>query len=217
MLPKRVCVIGAGPAGLAATKSCLDNQLVPVCYELCSGLGGTWNNKERIRMKLSPKVYESLITNLSKEASAFSDFPMPKEWPPYQEWRQYLRYFELYADKFDLKRYIEFDVAVLEVHKSLSYSQTGSWIVRSKSLINGNEKEIEFDAVIVASGGKTKQKWPEYSGLKDRFRGKVLHSGNYESAEEFKGKAVLICGAGNSGCDIAVNCSSVASNVLLST
>ena len=38
---KRVCVIGAGASGLPAIKCCLDENIVPVCYEKASDIGGT--------------------------------------------------------------------------------------------------------------------------------------------------------------------------------
>nr|XP_009858786.2 dimethylaniline monooxygenase [N-oxide-forming] 2-like isoform X1 [Ciona intestinalis] len=214
---KRVCVIGAGAAGLVSVKSCLDDGLEPVCYEFSSEIGGLWNNNERKRNNLSPKAYSTLITNVSKETSAFSDLPMPEEWPAYQTWQQYYQYFHLYADKFDLRRYIHFNVSVEEVVKSENYIETGSWVVQTRDVTTGKEKKEEFDAVIVASGRTGKQIWVTYPGLEDKFRGKVLHSGNYESAEEFKDKSVLVIGASNSGCDVAVDSSSYCKDVFIST
>ena len=37
------------------------------------------------------------------------------------------------------------------------------------------------------------------------FDGELLHTSAYKSPELFKGKRVLVVGAGNSGCDIAVD------------
>ena len=36
---RRVAVVGAGVAGLTAIKSCLDDGLEPVCFELRSDIG----------------------------------------------------------------------------------------------------------------------------------------------------------------------------------
>jgi cation diffusion facilitator CzcD-associated flavoprotein CzcO len=55
--------------------------------------------------------------------------------------------------------------------------------------------------VIVANGHNWDPRWPEYPG---RFDGQVIHSAEYKSADILSGKRVLVVGAGNTGCDIAV-------------
>jgi len=43
---KKICIIGAGASGLTAIKCCLDEELVPVCYEQSQHIGGTvWTRK----------------------------------------------------------------------------------------------------------------------------------------------------------------------------
>ena len=37
---KRICVIGAGASGLPAIKCCLDEKLIPLCYEKSHDIGG---------------------------------------------------------------------------------------------------------------------------------------------------------------------------------
>ena len=54
---------------------------------------------------------------------------------------------------------------------------------------------------------------PEVPG---NFDGESLHSCGYKSPEIFRGKRVLVVGAGNSGCDIAVEASQHAERTLLS-
>lgn len=55
-------------------------------------------------------IYRSLVTNTSKEMMCFSDFPMPADYPNFMHNSQVLHYFRLYAEKFDLLRYINFQV-----------------------------------------------------------------------------------------------------------
>ena len=55
--------------------------------------------------------------------------------------------------------------------------------------------------MIIANGHHWKPKWPEFPG---EFSGEMIHSGQYKSPEQIKGKRVLVIGGGNSGCDIAV-------------
>lgn len=55
-------------------------------------------------------IYRSLVCNTSKEIMCFSDFPMPADYPNYMHHSQLLQYFRLYAEHFDLLRYINFQV-----------------------------------------------------------------------------------------------------------
>lgn len=41
----RVAVIGAGPSGLSCIKACLDEGLVPMCFESSDDMGGLWKFK----------------------------------------------------------------------------------------------------------------------------------------------------------------------------
>ena len=54
--------------------------------------------------------------------------------PMYIPVRQFLTYFDKYADHFELKRYIQFSTKVVEVEKSADYSETGRWIVTSQGI-----------------------------------------------------------------------------------
>jgi lysine/ornithine N-monooxygenase len=63
-----------------------------------------------------------------------------------------------------------------------------------------------FDAVVVASGHYHIPFVPDIPGLstwKDRFPGRVIHSKSYRTPEPFRGKTVLLIGAGASSLDIA--------------
>lgn len=42
---RKVAVIGAGPSGLTSIKACLDEGLVPVCFESSDDMGGLWKFK----------------------------------------------------------------------------------------------------------------------------------------------------------------------------
>lgn len=55
-------------------------------------------------------IYRSLVVNTSKEMMCFSDFPMPSDYPNFMHNSQLLQYFRLYAEHFDLLRYINFQV-----------------------------------------------------------------------------------------------------------
>jgi hypothetical protein len=67
---------------------------------------------------------------------------------------------------------------------------------------DGTEHQAEFAGVLIANGTLSEPNMPEFKGS---FSGELMHSSAYRDPEIFKGKRVLIIGAGNSGCDIAVD------------
>ena len=60
----------------------------------------------------------------------------------------------------------------------------------------------EYSGVIVCNGHLWSQNLPSYPG---EFTGRQIHSGSYRSIDDIDGTRVLTVGAGNSGCDLAVD------------
>ncbi|RUS82300.1 hypothetical protein EGW08_009932 [Elysia chlorotica] len=79
----RVCVVGAGVAGLAALKECKHVGLDPVCFELHSDLGGIWTRDRTGQTSNTPSAWDNLITNTTKYIMTFSDFHAAQDTPPY--------------------------------------------------------------------------------------------------------------------------------------
>lgn len=68
--PLRVAVLGAGPSGLAAAKSCVEAGLEPVVLEQAEALGGLWRFRQDSAPG-QPSVMRSTVINSSKELTAF--------------------------------------------------------------------------------------------------------------------------------------------------
>ena len=56
------------------------------------------------------------IINTSKEMMCYSDFPIPADYPMFMHNKYVQKYYHMYADHFDLKKYIKFNT---EVHFGL--------------------------------------------------------------------------------------------------
>ena len=193
------CVVGAGPAGLAAARwlKALDVPFEGV--ERNPGVGGIWN----IGFPGSP-MYESAHFISSKTLSGFSDFPMPESYPDYPSHRQVLQYIESYAERFDLRRHFRFGTSVQWARPD----DAGGWTL---GFSDGTEKH--FAGLIAAVGCEWRPNLPTIPGV---FEGEVLHSQGYKHPRQFEGRRVLIVGAGNSGCDIACDASRAAAKALIS-
>ncbi len=73
-----VCVIGAGPAGLAVARALSEKGIDYTHLERHSQAGGLWD----IENPGTP-MYESAHFISSRTVSGFSGFPMPEDYPDY--------------------------------------------------------------------------------------------------------------------------------------
>ncbi|NWZ94983.1 FMO1 monooxygenase, partial [Nesospiza acunhae] len=211
----RVAVVGAGVSGLAATKCCLDEGLEPTCFEQSQDIGGLWRYTEHIEAG-RPSLYPSVISNTSKEMSAFSDFPFPEHFPVFLPNALLLDYLWRYTEHFGLREHIRFGSTVVSVRRHPNFATTGQWDVVTEA--EGKQTSHVFDAVMVCSGNFSQPSLPLqcFPGI-ERFRGQYFHSRQYKHPDVFQGKRVLVVGMGNSGVDVAVEASRVAAKVMIST
>ncbi|NXY51299.1 FMO3 monooxygenase, partial [Ceuthmochares aereus] len=161
-------------------------------------------------------IYRTVFTNSCKEMMCYPDFPFPDNHPNYMHNTRLQQYICKYAERFDLLRHIHFKTLVTKVKKRPDFSETGQWEVVTQR--DGKEETLVFDAVMICSGHHVYPNLPlaDFPGKK-RFKGCYFHSREYKEPEKFRGKKVLVIGLGNSGCDIAVELSTVASQVYLSS
>jgi cation diffusion facilitator CzcD-associated flavoprotein CzcO len=140
----------------------------------------------------------------SKWLSHYSDFPMPDDYPDYPSHQQVLAYFQAYAQKFALEPFIRFNAEVRQAEKI----ENDRWKL---TLADGSAEE--FDYLLVANGHHSVPRHPAWAS---DFTGQYLHSHQFKNNRGLEGKRVLVVGAGNSGCDCAVEASRVAQKVDIS-
>ena len=184
-------VIGAGPSGLAAARNLQKAGIPWAGYELASGVGGLWDID-------GPRstVYESAHLISSKTTTEFTEFPMRPEVADYPSHRELLGYFRDFAARYALCDGFAFDTEVVSARPT----GDGSWTVVSSG--PSGTVERRHAGVIAANGTLSEPSVPTFEGS---FDCEVLHTSAYKSPTIFAGKRVLIIGAGNSGCDIAVD------------
>ena len=187
-------VIGAGPHGLSALKALLQAGLDADGFERDTDLGGNWNFHAE-----NSRVYESTHLISTKPFTQFPDFPMPDSYPDYPSHWQVHRYFRAYAEHFGLLDHLSFNTEVVNVVPA----DGDRWDVTVRDRASGVARTMQYAGVVVANGHNWWPKIPTYPG-QDSFTGEILHSANYKSADAVRGKRVLVVGAGNTGCDVAV-------------
>ncbi|MBV6655371.1 MAG: NAD(P)-binding domain-containing protein, partial [Mameliella sp.] len=172
-----------------------------VCYEKNNQIGGNWVFTAG---ESHSSVCETTHIISSKALSAFEGFPMPDHYPDYPSHKQVLEYFQAYAKAFNLAQYIQFNTSVVNAEEL----QDRRWHL---TLSDGTERT--FDYLFVANGHHSVPRWPDIEGT---FEGEYVHSHSFKSNTPFTGKRVLVIGAGNSGCDCAVEASRVAAHTAIS-
>uniref|UniRef100_A0A8U7MYI9 Flavin-containing monooxygenase n=1 Tax=Corvus moneduloides TaxID=1196302 RepID=A0A8U7MYI9_CORMO len=183
----RVAVVGAGVSGLTATKCCLDEGLEPTCFEQSQDIEGLWRYTEHIEAG-RPSLYLSVISNSSKEMSAFSDFPFPEDFPVFLPNAQFLDYLQRYAEHFSLREHIKLGTTVVSIRKHADFATTGQWNVVTEA--GGKQTSHVFDAVMVCSGNFSEPSLPLhcFPGI-ERFRGQYFHSRQYKHPDIFQVEA----------------------------
>jgi hypothetical protein len=182
----RYAIIGAGPSGLAGARNLSKLGIAFDGFEAAGEVGGLWNID-------NPRstVYRSAHLISSKTTTEFTEFPMPDGTPDYPNHAQLRKYFATFAEHFDLLKHFLFNTEVESVEP-----EHGKWRVTTAK---GSRL---YDGVIIANGTLAEPSIPTFPG---EFTGELIHTSQYKSADVFRGKRVLVIGAGNSGCDIAVD------------
>jgi cation diffusion facilitator CzcD-associated flavoprotein CzcO len=193
------CIVGAGAAGLAAARNFKRFDIPFEVIEREDDVGGNWAFG-----KSCSSVYGSTHLISSKRFSEYTDFPIPDSLPTYLSHAQAWDYLRSYARAFDLYSHIIFNRSVQKAEPL-----GDSWQV---TFDDGSTRL--YRGLVVANGHLWDARWPEYPG---HFDGPVLHSSQYKTPDVLRGKRVLVVGAGNSGCDIAVEASQNAARTFHST
>jgi dimethylaniline monooxygenase (N-oxide forming) len=189
-------------------------------FEQSDKIGGTWVYSDEIGTdkfgnQIHSSMYQKLHTNLPKELMAFPDFPFPtheKSFVPANDVNDYLN---LYADNFKLRQNVKFEHQALRVTPMMNFNTNKTWEVIVKNLSEEKLETYNFDAVLVCNGHFSTPSFPHYPG-RNAFEGRQIHSHDYRRPEMFRGKNVLVIGAGPSGVDISQEIAKCANKVLWS-
>ncbi|NWS57823.1 FMO5 monooxygenase, partial [Chunga burmeisteri] len=201
MAARGVAIIGAGASGLCALKCCLDEGLVPTCFERSGDIGGLWRFEEHSEEGRA-SIYRSLIINTSKEMITEVSSPIPalsQASPKATAGCSGPHWLEMPSPLWAPSQGC---IALT------SHSGPDQFPKHSSSLSRRTATPCP-----TSLPSRTSLSLP---GL-EKFEGWYLHSRDYKSPRAFSGKRVVVVGTGNSGMDIAVELSHVAKQVFLST
>jgi len=178
-------IIGAGLSGMYQLHRARELGLKARVFEAGTEVGGTWYWNRYPGARFDSESY-SYGYSFSKE--------LLEEW----EWSEHfagqpetLRYCKYVADKFDLRRDIQFRSRVTA---AVYDEATRSWTV---TLEDGSRPSARF--LITAIGPLSTPTLPRIEGL-DSFQGQSFHTARWpKDGVDFKGKRVAVIGTGATG------------------
>ena len=180
-----VVVIGAGFAGLRALHTLRAQGQTGVVLEASAGLGGVWHHNGYPGARCDVESYDY----------SYSFSPeLEQDWrwsERYATQPEILRYINHVADRFELRRDVQFNTRMQEAR----YDEASAhWDIRAE---DGRQWRAKY--LVMCVGQLSTTKAPNYPGQAD-FAGELIHSGVWpKEPVSYAGKRVAIIGTGSSG------------------
>ncbi len=186
--PLDVLIIGAGFSGLYALYRLRKAGFRVKVLEAGADVGGTWfwNRYPGARCDV-----ESMSYSYSFDEALQQEWTWSKR---YAEQPELLTYAQHVAERFDLRRDIQFNTRVLTANYE---DETGSWRVETECGETFNARYC-----IMATGSLSTPKFPDIEGI-DAFKGPIHHTAAWpHEPVNFSGKRVGLIGTGATGTQV---------------
>ncbi len=168
-------------------------------FEAGSDVGGTWywNRYPGARCDV-----ESVDYSYSFSEELQQEWVWSERYAPQQE---ILAYINHVADRFDLRRHIEFNTRVVATRFI-----DGRW-----ELDTDKGESVRSTFCVMATGGLSAPKRPDFAGLDD-FRGQWFHTARWPAeGVDFTGKRVAVIGTGSTGIQVIPKVAEEAEHLLV--
>jgi cation diffusion facilitator CzcD-associated flavoprotein CzcO len=173
-----VVVVGAGSAGLATAALLRERGIEPLVLEAGPEPGAVWRTR-----------YDRLRLHTPRLLSGLPGLRIPRRYGRWVARDDLITYFQAYTAHHALG--VRTSVRVERIVRDAD-----AWRLETP------EGLLEAQAVVVATGYNGAPFIPEWPG-RESFTGELIHSAEYVNPEPFRGRDVLVVGAGNSGAEIA--------------
>ena len=186
-------VIGAGAAGLATAAELVRAGRPVGLLERAERVGSSWATR-----------YDSLHLHTVRWLSSLPGMAIPRRYGKWVARDDLVAYLDTYARVQGL--HPELGVTVTRVDRD----ETGTgWIVRT------DHGDRPAERVVLATGYSHSPRLPDWPGI-ESFPGDLRHSSDYREPSGYAGRHVLVVGAGNSACEIALDLLGAGAQVTLS-
>jgi cyclohexanone monooxygenase len=183
--PVDAVIVGAGFSGLYLLHRLRGLGFSTRVFERGGDVGGTWywNRYPGARCDV-----ESMQYSYSFDDALQQEWHWPEKFSPQPD---ILAYFNHVADRFDLRKDIEFNISVTAAHFD---EDARHWDIETDT---GEHVSAQF--LIMATGCISTANMPDIEGLSD-YQGNIYHTGNWPHEKvDFSGQRIAVIGTGSSG------------------
>src|SRR4051794_23151160 len=177
MESQEVVVVGAGAAGLATAVLLQERGLRPLVLEAGPEAGAAWRER-----------YDRLHLHTPRLLSGLPGLRIPRRYGRWVRRDDLIAYFEEYAASQGIE--VRTGVRVDRIDPGWELATSAG--------------HMRAETVIVATGYNGAPFIPDWPG-RDAFAGELIHSSDYRNPAPYRGRDVLVVGAGNSGAEIATD------------
>lgn len=180
--PFDAIVVGAGIAGMYQVYKLRQQGLKVKAFEAGTDVGGTWywNRYPGARVDSQSEVYQYWFSE-----ELLQEWQWPERFPAQPDVEKYLNYV---ADKFDLRKDIQFNTRVKSAHFN---ETTNRWTVTTE---NGEVYNAQY--FMTCAGGLSAPLNAPFKGY-ETFKGPTFHTARWPKEPiDWKGKRVCVVGTG---------------------
>ncbi|TIU74286.1 MAG: NAD(P)/FAD-dependent oxidoreductase [Mesorhizobium sp.] len=179
-------IIGGGQGGIMLGARLRQLGVPAVIIEKNARAGDSWRNRYRSLVLHDPVWYDHLPY-----------IPFPENWPVFTPKDKMGDWLEMYTRVMELNYWTSTKCV------SASYDEAEKvWTVEVDRA--GERITLKPKHIVFATGAYGPPRQIDLPGA-DVFQGEVLHSSQYSSGENFRGRRVAVLGAASSGHDVAVD------------
>ena len=180
-----VLIAGGGQAGLSLAATLVRIGVDTLVVDKFERVGDCWRQR-----------YDSLALHNDTSFNHLLYMPFPPSWPTYLPKDMVADWFEAYAWAMEINFWTGTELVGGTYDES-----AGRWnaVVRHT---DGTERTLHPRHLVFANGLVGSPHVPDLPGLKD-FKGKVLHTTEFATGADWRGKKALVIGTGTSGHDVA--------------
>lgn len=180
-----VIVVGSGQAGLSIAARLKQQDIDTLVIDKNERVGDNWRNR-----------YHSLKLHNQTHVNHLPFMPFPSTWPTYIPKDKLAGWFEYYAESMELNVWTKTTFLGAEYNEIEK-----NWKVSLK-LPDGNIKIMKPNHIVMAIGVSSVPNRTQIPGL-ENYKGRVIHSADYNNGKSYKHKNVLVYGTGTSAHDVA--------------
>jgi cation diffusion facilitator CzcD-associated flavoprotein CzcO len=184
-------VVGAGSAGLSAATALQKRGFETLTLESSDRIGASWRSR-----------YEELRLNSWRAMSNLQGYRMPLSAGRHPTRDDFVAYLERYTAHNQLNVRFNTNLTGVDRAGDLWRLETSTHTYLARYLV-------------IATGWDVVAVMPDWLG-KEGFTPELIHSSEFRGARAYRGREVLIVGAGNSGVDIAGHLIAGGANVTMS-